>query len=49
LRLISVESAQRETLAALTSIFELAWYAKRETSEATFSQALAELEKLGCH
>jgi len=48
LRLISAESEQRATLTALTRIFELAWYAKRETSEATFSQALAELEKLGC-
>lgn len=48
LRLISAESEQRATLAALTRIFELAWYAKRETSEATFSEALAELEKLGC-
>jgi hypothetical protein len=48
LRLISAESEQRMTLTALTRIFELAWYAKRETSEATFSQALAELEKLGC-
>lgn len=48
LRLISAEGEQRATLTALTRIFELAWYAKRETSEATFSQALAELEKLGC-
>ena len=48
LRLISAESEQRATLASLTRIFELAWYAKRETSEATFFEALAELEKLGC-
>jgi hypothetical protein len=48
LRLISAESEQRATLTALTRIFELAWYAKRETSEATFFQALAELDKLGC-
>lgn len=48
LRLISEQSQQRETLASLTRIFELAWYAKREVSEQTFSETLAELEKLGC-
>jgi hypothetical protein len=48
LRLISPQKEQRETLTALTRIFELAWYAKRETSEQTFIQTLAELEKLGC-
>lgn len=48
LRFISAESEQRATLASLTRIFELAWYAKRETSEAKFFEALAELEKLGC-
>lgn len=48
LRLMSAEDEKRETLISLTRIFELAWYAKRETSEATFSEALAELEKLGC-
>lgn len=48
LRLISVQSEQRETLTALTRIFELAWYAKRDASEQTFSKTLEQLEKLGC-
>ena len=48
LRLLSASSEHRDTLAALTRIFELAWYAKRDASEVTFSQTLAELEKLGC-
>ena len=48
LRLLSVSSDKRETLAALTRIFELSWYAKRDASEGTFSETLAELEKLGC-
>jgi hypothetical protein len=49
LRLLSSSSEHRETLIALTRIFELAWYAKRDASEGTFSQTLQELEKLGCH
>jgi hypothetical protein len=49
LRLLSSSSEHRETLTALTRIFELAWYAKRDASESTFSQTLQELEKLGCH
>lgn len=48
LRLISNESGHRATLTSLTRIFEIAWYAKREASELTFSQTLEELEKLGC-
>ena len=48
LHLIAPQNEQRETLTALTRIFELAWYAKRESSEQTFIQTLAELEKLGC-
>jgi hypothetical protein len=48
LRLISAQSEQRESLTALTRIFELAWYAKRDASEQTFSQTLEQLEKLGC-
>jgi len=48
LRLLSASSEHRDTLEALTRIFELAWYAKRDASEITFSQTLAELEKLGC-
>jgi hypothetical protein len=48
LRLLSGSSEHRETLAALTSIFEIAWYAKRDATEGTFSQTLEQLEKLGC-
>lgn len=48
LRLIAAQSEQRETLTALTRIFELTWYAKRDASEQTFSQTLEQLEKLGC-
>ena len=48
LRLISAQSEQRETLTSLTRIFELAWYAKRDADERTFSQTLEQLEKLGC-
>ena len=48
LRLLSGSTEQRETLTALTRIFELAWYAKRDAGEATFSQTLEQLEKLGC-
>jgi hypothetical protein len=48
LRLLAGSSEHRETLSALTRIFELAWYARRNASEADFSRTLAELEKLGC-
>jgi len=48
LRLISGQSEQRDALVSLTRIFELAWYAKQDVSEQTFSETLAELEKLGC-
>lgn len=48
LRLISPHAEQRETLTALTQIFELTWYAKRPAGESTFSRTLEELEKLGC-
>ena len=47
LRLLGV-SEYRETLTALTRIFELAWYANRGASERSFSETLQELEKLGC-
>lgn len=49
LRLLSTSSEHRDTLTALTRIFELAWYAKRGADEAAFSQTLEALEKLGCH
>jgi len=48
LRLLGSASEHRDTLTTLTHIFELAWYAKRDASERTFSQTLATLEKLGC-
>lgn len=48
LRLISTSSEHRETLAALTQIFELTWYAKREADEGTFAQTMQALERLGC-
>jgi hypothetical protein len=48
LRLLSNSSEHRETLAALTQIFELAWYAKREADKGAFAQALQALERLGC-
>jgi Domain of unknown function (DUF4129) len=48
LRLLSSSSEHRETLTALTRIFELSWYAKRDSNEGTFSQTLQALEKLGC-
>jgi hypothetical protein len=48
LRLLGGASEQRETLVALTRIFEVAWYAERDASEQTFSQTLEQLEKLGC-
>ena len=49
LRLISSASEQRDALVALTRIFELAWYAKKDADEKTFSLTLQALEKLGCH
>ena len=49
LRLLSGASEHRDTLTGLTRIFELAWYAKRDANEKTFSQTLEALEKLGCH
>jgi hypothetical protein len=48
LRLIS-NGEHRETLAALTHVFELTWYAKREADARAFAQTMHALEKLGCH
>jgi hypothetical protein len=48
LGLLSSSSEHRETLTALTRIFELAWYGKRGADERTFSEALEQLGKLGC-
>jgi hypothetical protein len=49
LRLMSASSEHRETLAVLTQIFELTWYAKRKTDAGTFAQTMQSLERLGCH
>jgi hypothetical protein len=49
LKLLSNASEHRETLAALTRIFELAWYAKREADAEAFARTLKALESLGCH
>jgi hypothetical protein len=49
LRLLSKTSEQREILTALTRVFELTWYAKREADAAAFAQTMQQLEKLGCH
>jgi hypothetical protein len=48
LRLLSKSSEHRETLAALTHMFELAWYAKQEADAASYSQMMQALERLGC-
>jgi len=49
LRLLSNSSEHRETLVALTRVFELTWYAKREADAGSFSQTVQALERLGCH
>ena len=48
LRLLSNSSEHRETLTALTRIFELTWYAKREATAGAFAQTMQALERLGC-
>jgi hypothetical protein len=49
LGLMATSSEHRETLAALTQIFELTWYAKRKADAGTFAQTMQALERLGCH
>jgi len=46
LRLVAGTDEQRENLAALTRVFELTWYARREADAATFSQTLRTLERV---
>jgi hypothetical protein len=48
LRLMPSANEHRPTLAALTRKFELVWYGGQEADGHTFSQTLADLEKLGC-
>ncbi len=49
LRLLSNSDECRETLAVLTQIFELTWYARREADAAAFAHTMQALERLGCH
>jgi hypothetical protein len=48
LRLLPSASEHRKTLGTLTRTFELVWYGTQEADENAFSEALAQLEKLGC-
>jgi hypothetical protein len=48
LRLIRRESAEYAPLAQLTRRFELVWYGYREATETDWSDAMEQLEKLGC-
>jgi Domain of unknown function (DUF4129) len=48
LRLLPSASEHRQTLGTLTRTFELVWYGTQEADENTFSESLAQLEKLGC-
>jgi hypothetical protein len=48
LRLLPSASEHRQTLGTLTQTFELVWYGTQEADENTFSESLAQLEKLGC-
>ena len=49
LRLLPAASEHRATLGALTRSFELVWYGTQPADAQAFSDALAQLEKLGCH
>lgn len=49
LQLLADSSQHREALAALTQVFELTWYAKREADAGAFSRTMQALERLGCH
>ena len=49
LHLMASSSEHREALSALTQIFELTWYAKRNADAGTFAQTMQALERLGCH
>jgi Domain of unknown function (DUF4129) len=48
LRLIRRESAEYAPLAQLTRRFELVWYGYRSATESDWSDAMEQLEKLGC-
>jgi hypothetical protein len=49
LRLLSKSPERRENLASLTRVFELAWYAKRETGPEAFAESMEALQRLGCY
>lgn len=49
LRLLPFSSEHRDTLSALTGIFEPIWYGSLEAGPETFSESLRHLETLGCH
>jgi len=48
LRILGTRKPQYPTLSALTRKFEVTWYGRREAQAADFSEALQQLEKLGC-
>lgn len=48
LRLVRRESSEYTPLAQLTRRFELVWYGYRPATEADWSEAIQQLEKLGC-
>jgi hypothetical protein len=48
LRILGTRKPQYPTLSALTRKFEVIWYGRRDAQAADFSEALQQLEKLGC-
>jgi Domain of unknown function (DUF4129) len=48
LRLLPSVDANHEALGALTRSFEVVWYGTQDASSRSFSETLAQLEKLGC-
>lgn len=48
LRILGSRKPQYPILSALTRKFEVVWYGSRDVQEADFSEALQQLEKLGC-
>lgn len=49
LRLVGARTPKHPPLAALTRQLELVWYGYNDAAESDFNEALAQLEKLGCH
>lgn len=48
LRILGTRKPQYSTLSALTRKFEVTWYGRQDAQQADFSEALQQLEKLGC-